>query len=59
MICSIVWIYLYFTGVINPDHAPWKVFFPVVAVELIIYRFALPKLCDWFDRRKQNIDKKE
>lgn len=53
MISSIVWILMYFAGRLNPDHAPWKIFFPVVAVELITYRFALPKICDWLDNRKK------
>lgn len=53
MISSIVWLYLLDIGKINPDHAPWRIYIPVVILEVFIYTKILPKICDKLERRKK------
>ena len=50
MISSIVWLYLLYTGFIKAGRAPWKIYIPIVTVELIVYLFSLPKIADFIDR---------
>lgn len=50
MISSIVWIYLYLTGAINPDNAPWKIYLPIVLVEVVVYLYSLPRITDWIEK---------
>ena len=50
MISSLIWIYLYLNGIINPDHAPWKIYLPIVFVEVVVYLFSLPKVTDWINK---------
>ena len=50
MISSIVWLVLYSKGFINPDKAPWKIYLPIVFVEVVVYLFSLPKVTDWLNK---------
>ena len=50
MISSIVWLYLYKIGEINPDHAPWKIYLPIALVEVVVYLYSLPKVTDWLEK---------
>lgn len=50
MISSLIWIYLYQKGIINPDHAPWKIYLPIVLVEVVVYLYSLPRVTDWFEK---------
>ena len=50
MISSIVWLYLLYIGFIEAGKAPWKIYIPVVIVELIVYLLSLPKIADFIDR---------
>lgn len=54
MITSLVWLFLVRLGEINPNHAPWTTFafFAVLEVGLLI--LILPKVLDYFDKRKSN-----
>lgn len=54
MISSIIWLYLYKIGEINPDKAPWKIYIPIVTVELIVYLLSLPKIADFIDKVMNN-----
>ena len=51
MISSIIWLMFYFSGKIDPDHAPWKIYLPVVFVEVVVYLFSLPRVTDWLDKK--------
>lgn len=37
MISSIIWLVLLYFNYINPDNAPWKIYIPIVIVEIAIY----------------------
>lgn len=37
MFTSITWLILLFMDKIDPMNAPWKIYFPILAVECIIY----------------------
>lgn len=50
MISSIVWLYLYKIGFIDPDHAPWKIYLPIALVEVVVYLYSLPKVTDWLEK---------
>ena len=50
MISSIVWLYLLYIGFFQAGQAPWKIYIPVVTVELIVYLLYLPKIADFIDR---------
>ena len=50
MLSSAVWLYLLGIGKINPDHAPWKIYLPIVFIECFIYMLCLPKIADLIDR---------
>lgn len=50
MISSIVWLILLHMDYINPDKAPWKIYIPIVTVELIVYMLSLPKIADFIDK---------
>ena len=50
MISSIVWLILLHMGKINPDHAPWNIYFPLVAAEMFVCMKLLPKITDWLDK---------
>jgi hypothetical protein len=50
MISSIVWLYLYKIGEINPDKAPWKIYIPIVLVEVVVYLYSLPRVTDFIEK---------
>ena len=50
MISSIVWLILLDMGYINPDRAPWKIYLPIVFIEIVVYLYSLPKIADFIDR---------
>ena len=54
MISSIVWLYLLYIGYIKAGHAPWKIYIPIVTVELIVYLLSLPKIADFIDKVMDN-----
>ena len=50
MISSIIWLYLYKIGEIDPDHAPWKIYLPLVLVEVVVYLYSLPKVTGFIEK---------
>ena len=50
MISSIIWLYLYKIGEIDPDHAPWIIYLPTALIECVVYLLSLPKIADFIDR---------
>lgn len=50
MISSLIWIMLVAKGVINPDHAPWKIYLPIAFIEVVVYLYSLPKVTDWLEK---------
>ena len=50
MISSIAWLILLHMGKINADHAPWKIYLPLVLVEVVVYLYSLPRVTDWIDK---------
>jgi hypothetical protein len=54
MISSIVWLYLYKIGEINPDKAPWKIYLPIVFIEIVVYLKLFPKILDFIDKVMNN-----
>lgn len=54
MISSLVWLYLYKIGEINPDKAPWKIYLPIALVEVVVYLYSLPKITDFIDKVMNN-----
>jgi hypothetical protein len=46
MISSVIWLFMVHINVINPDHAPWNIYLPIVAIECVVYLKSLPKLLD-------------
>lgn len=50
MISSIVWLYLYQIGIINPDKAPWKIYLPIAFIEVVVYLYSLPKVTDFIEK---------
>ena len=57
MISSVVWLYMVFTGHINPDKAPWIIYLPIVFIECAVYLLSLPKITDLIDRIRSKHDK--
>lgn len=56
MISSLVWLLLVHTGRIDTEHAPWYIYIPVMLFEILVYFKTLPKICDYFDWRKDDKD---
>ena len=56
MLSSVVWLYLLDIGKINPDHAPWKIYLPIVFIECVIYMLCLPKIADLIDKLRGGIN---
>ena len=54
MISSLVWLYLLYIGFIQAGKAPWKIYIPIVTVELIVYLLSLPKIADFIDTVMNN-----
>lgn len=50
MISSLIWLYLLHTEAINPDRAPWKIYLPIVTVEVVVYLLSLEKVGDFIDK---------
>ena len=49
MISSIIWLFMVHFDMINVDHAPWKIYLPIVIIECILYLKLLPKFLDMLE----------
>lgn len=58
MISSLIWLYLYHVGMIDPDHAPWKIYLPIAFIEVVVYLYSLPKVTDWLEKLFKEIKEK-
>ena len=54
MISSIVWLIFLHMGKINPDRAPWKIYLPIVFIEIVVYLKSFPKILDFIDKVMNN-----
>ena len=50
MISSLIWLLLIKLGTIDPIHAPWEIYLPLVIFEAIMCYIFLPKILDKVDR---------
>ena len=50
MISSLIWLLLIKLGVIDPVHAPWKIYIPALIFEVIMDCIFLPKIMDKLDK---------
>ena len=41
-------------GKINPDRAPWKIYLPIVFIEIVVYLKSFPKILDFIDKVMNN-----
>lgn len=50
MVSSLTWLTLIFMGEIDPEHAPWIVYIPVVMIEVLLYFYLLFRYGDKYEK---------
>lgn len=53
MFSSLIWLILLQMHYLDSEHAPWKIYLPIVIIEMIIYLLSLPKIGNWIDNLKK------